>query len=63
LAVYSDIDWAGNREDRKSISEFVVTINIAAISQSPRKQSSMTTLLTEAEYMVPQTVVKEVISI
>jgi hypothetical protein len=61
LAVYSDADWAGNGEDRKSISGFIATINGAAISWSSRKQSSVATSSTEAEYMALRTAAKEVI--
>jgi hypothetical protein len=61
LAVYSDADWAGDKENRRLISGFVATINEAVISWSMKKQSSVATSTTEAEYMALNTMVKEVI--
>jgi Reverse transcriptase (RNA-dependent DNA polymerase) len=61
LEAYSDADWAGDKENRRSISGFVATMNGAAISWSAKKQSSVATSPTEAEYMALSTVVKEVI--
>jgi hypothetical protein len=43
LAVHRYADWAGNKEDRKSISVFITTIKGAAISWSSKKQSSVAT--------------------
>ena len=61
LSAYSDADWAGNKEDRKSISGFLATINGAAISWSSKKQTSVATSSTEAEYMALSGAVKEII--
>ena len=58
LSAFSDADWAGNQEDRRSISGFVAMINGAAISWSSKKQSSMATSSTEAEYMALSHAVK-----
>jgi hypothetical protein len=61
LAAYSNADWAGDKENWRSISRFVATINGAAISRSAKEQSSVATSSTEAEYMTLSTAVKEVI--
>jgi hypothetical protein len=61
LAAYSDADWAGDKENGRSISGFVATINGAAISWSAKKQGSVATSSTEVEYMALSTAVKEVI--
>nr|GAT45508.1 predicted protein [Mycena chlorophos] len=49
--VFTDADWANNRDDRKSISGFVSTLAGGAISWSSKKQPSVALSTMEAEYI------------
>lgn len=51
LQAYScDADWAGDPNDRKSTTGFVILINDAPISWCSKKQSAVSRSSTEAEY-------------
>jgi hypothetical protein len=56
---YSDSDWAGDREDRKSTGGYVFTLCGAAISWRTKKQKSVAASTTEAEYIALSEAVKE----
>ncbi|XP_003377993.1 retrovirus-related Pol polyprotein from transposon TNT 1-94 [Trichinella spiralis] len=51
LTVYSDADWANDRDDRRSISGCVVCHSSAVIAWSSKKQRTVALSTTEAEYM------------
>jgi hypothetical protein len=51
LFAFSDSDWANDREDRKSISGYVLILNGAAIAWATRKQRSTALSTAEAEYI------------
>jgi hypothetical protein len=51
LCGYSDADWAGDINDRRSTSGYVFMMSNAAIIWSSQKQSSVALSTTEAEYM------------
>ncbi|KAD4983048.1 hypothetical protein E3N88_19719 [Mikania micrantha] len=51
LIGYTDSDWAGCADDRKSISANVFMLGRCAISWSSRKQSTVALSSTEAEYI------------
>lgn len=51
IVAYVDADWAGDRSDCKSNSGYVILFNGAAIDWSCRKQESVSTSSTEAEYI------------
>ena len=51
LVAYSDADWAGDLNDRKSTSGYVFILGGAAISWKSRKQSCVALSTAEAEYM------------
>ena len=48
---YTDSDWAGDLDDRKSTSGFVFKLSGAAVTWSSRKQSLVAQSSTEAEYI------------
>eukprot|EP00253_Pinus_taeda_P010489 PITA_10489 len=50
LAGYSDSDWAGNLDDRKSATVYVFNIGSGPISLSSKKQPTICLSSTEAEY-------------
>ena len=50
LAGYFDYDWAGNLDDRKSITRYMLNIGSGPISWSSKKQPTVSLSSTEAEY-------------
>ncbi|KAG8988148.1 hypothetical protein FRB90_002943, partial [Tulasnella sp. 427] len=51
LEGFCDADWAANPDDRRSYTGYLFNINGTAISWSTRKQPTVATSSTEAEYM------------
>lgn len=51
LVGYTDSDFAGDLDDRKSTSGYVFTLGGAAVSWKSKKQSSVSLSSTEAEYI------------
>ncbi|KAG5886723.1 hypothetical protein JTB14_027146 [Gonioctena quinquepunctata] len=51
IEMYADADWAGNNRDRKSTSGFMMKIFGSPISWSSRKQSTVSSNSSEAEYI------------
>ena len=48
---YSDADWAGNLDDRKSTSAYIFHMGGAAISWRSKRQACVALSTAEAEYM------------
>lgn len=48
---YSDADWAGDIESRRSTSDYVFVLNGGCVSWRSKKQRSVALSSTEAEYM------------
>ena len=51
LTGYSDADWAGDKEDRKSTSGSIFLLHGGAISWASKKQTFMVLSMIEAEYI------------
>lgn len=51
LVGYTDADWAGDRNDRKSTSGYVYKVFGNTVSWSSRKQPTVSLSSTEAEYI------------
>ncbi len=58
---FSDADWAGDQEDRKSNTGFVFKLNGAAISWVSRKQNCVTLSSMEAEFVALTEATQEVV--
>ncbi len=63
LNCFSDSDFAGDIENRKSISGFIIYLNDNLISWSSKQQPIVTTSSTEAEYVSLSDMVKEILFI
>lgn len=61
LLGYSDSDWAGSKEDRKSTSGQVFLFGGGPISWSSKRQSVVATSTTEAEYIAAAHAAKEAV--
>lgn len=51
LVGYTDSDWGGDKETRRSTSGYVFTLAGAPVSWSSRRQSTVALSSTEAEYI------------
>jgi len=51
LVVYSDSDWAGDKTDRKSMSEFITMLNSGLVVWGLKKQASTSLSSTEAKFI------------
>lgn len=60
VSAYSDADWAGDIEDRKSTTGFVVRIGDSSVIWCTKKQKTVSLSSAEAEYMALAAVVQEV---
>ena len=51
IDAYCDSDWAGDHDDRKSRSGYIIRINGSIISYKSKKQPVVANSSTEAEYI------------
>ena len=56
---FADADWATDTFDRKSVSGYVFKVYGCTVSWSSTKQSTVSTSLSEAEYVALSSAVKE----
>ena len=61
LIGYTDADWGGNLDERKSTSGYVFLLNNGAISWSSKKQSCIALFTMEDELMAFSAVVQKVV--
>lgn len=61
LAAYSDSDWAGDANTRKSTTGWMCVLNGGPVAWLSRKQSSIALSATEAEFVALCSVTKEVV--
>ena len=59
LMGYSDADWAGDHDDRKSTSGYLFTLGGGPISWGSKKQSSVALSTSEAEYIALSYAIQE----
>jgi hypothetical protein len=60
MVVYTDSDWAGDKEDRRSVSGYVIFLLGVSILWKSQSQKSVTLSSSEAEYFAMSEAVKEV---
>ena len=60
IEVFSDSDWAGNPDDRKSVGCFIIFLNGVPISWRSRSQKVVSLSSSEAEFYACAEAVKEV---
>ena len=60
LIVYSDSDWAGDKENRMSITGFIIFVHGVPITWKSRQQKSLAMSNSEAEYYALTEAAKEV---
>ena len=61
MSCYGDADYAGCVDDRKSVTGYVVTLSGGAINWSSRKQRTVTTSTTHAEFVAMTELAKDVV--
>lgn len=63
MKVYTDSDFAGDANNRKSISGFVIYLNECLLAWRLKQQRNVTLLSTEAEYVAVSEIVTEILFI
>jgi histone deacetylase 1/2 len=61
VSAFSDVDWAGNIDDRRSTGEFAVFLGSNLVSWTARKQATVSGSSTESEYKAIANATAEVI--
>ena len=63
LKSFSESDWAGSKDDRRSITGYCIYLNGCLVSWKSRRQKYVTLSSTEAEYMAVSEVCLDIICI
>lgn len=61
LEVYTDVDWAGDKEIRKSASAYVAILARCLVSWSSKRQTTVAQSSTEVEYIAISEATKEAV--
>ncbi len=61
LKMYTDADWAGDKETRRSTSGYVALLNGSAVSWSSKRQTTVAQSSCEAEYIAASESTKEAV--
>jgi hypothetical protein len=61
ILAYTDADWGGDLDDRKSTTGYVVFVYGCAVSWQSKKQTTVALSTAEAEYMAISSVLQEII--
>ena len=61
LVVYTDSDWAGDKDNRRSVNGFVMFLNGVPIVWRSKQQKSVALSSSEAEYVAISEAVKEIL--
>ncbi|XP_055811856.1 secreted RxLR effector protein 161-like [Solanum dulcamara] len=61
LRGYADVVWAGDRNDRKSTSDYAFLLNSGAISWKSKKQTCTTLSIMESEFVACASAVQEAV--
>ncbi|CAN1266351.1 Retrovirus-related Pol polyprotein from transposon RE2 [Linum perenne] len=61
LSIYTDADWAGDNQDRRSTSAYVAYLGSNIISWTSRKQRTVSRSSTEAEYRALATAASKIL--
>jgi hypothetical protein len=61
LSAHVDADWAGCRETRRFTTGFVILLNGITVSYGSKKQRTVATSSTEAEYVAAGTAAKKIV--
>ena len=59
VGAYTDADWGGDRDNRRSIGAYTVKVGCGAVCWKSKKQTCVALSSTEAEYMALCQVSKE----
>ena len=61
IAGFSDSDWGGDHDDRKSTGAYIFRLGLGAVSWKSKKQTSVALSTVESEYMAMCQAVKEAV--
>ena len=61
LEMYTDNNWAGNKETKRSTTKYVALLNGTAMSWAFKRQTSVAQSLCKAKYIATSGAVKETV--
>src|SRR6202045_2092894 len=60
ISAYTDADWGGDLDERKSTTGYIIKVNDCVVSWVSKKQSTVALSTAEAEYMAISAAVQEI---